>query len=159
MSTAGLPETPSQIKNNQLLNSYLTPKGWVTVYPQVSTRNNFGFVLRIKEPSTEFPNNGELAVLISWLQSGLLSLITTIFSFLKCSPSVHPPYFRQIVPPDLRWHLIVTTPPVGSPLSILHGQNKETRMWFTPASTQSIVWSLRQKTPPRSPLPSTPVTW
>ena len=122
-------------------NTYPTPTGDVTVYPQPAD-NELGFVLTLRNPPPERPRAPSTIIACLWTL--LIGFFIKITSHYPWKPTTHSQTFRRVVPAILRDHLVIVTPPPGSAFPSLDPLADHVRVWFSFNSTVRILRFLRQ---------------
>jgi hypothetical protein len=137
-------EIPLQTLNHPSSNTYLTPEGPIIAFPTVNSENPYGFILETNPPYTEAPPRRTFRYILWEIWHYLCHLTLILLSVIKRSPMEDQTDFWKIVPPYLRQHLIVITPPPNTPLPTWYPPSTDIRTWHNLPITWSAVQFMRE---------------
>jgi hypothetical protein len=120
-------------------NIYQTDKGEVTVHPEISAGNPYGFILVANSAAIGTPRRAAANSVASALWTFVTNLLTTTLFYARYLSIVKWNPFQQVVPAIIRHHLIIVTPPPSLIFPIRHFRPDHARLWFSPTATMSAI--------------------
>jgi hypothetical protein len=126
----------SQLRN-QPPNIYLTQHGLVTLIPELSTSNDFGFILKT-EIIVEATESTRIAD-----DKSIMTLANTVATILGQLTFRHQSTSNQIIPITFQDHLVIIAPPPQSTLPMRYPLSPYARTWLSPSNTWKLVLHLR----------------
>lgn len=130
--------------NHPGANTYETPHGNIMVYPEPTTANDLGFKLTASPPLPALPHHPR-GTPLTRLASIVTYPLATLLSFIRRRPADGRRAFHNAVPPILRNHLVVVTPPPESVFPTRYPLTDQVRNWLTFPDTLKTITVLRSR--------------
>lgn len=150
-------DTPSSSVTSS--NTYLTSFGPVVTYPEPTPTNPYGFIIKT-EPSLSTPDVRPRPRIT------LRFILWTIFAYplfalealFKWRPFSETTPHHPVIPAVLRDHLIIITPPPGTPFPLRYPFTSSVRIWFSPSAALASIATFRASGVPEILILPYPIT-